>query len=59
MIVYMVVTTDEYELPVAIGDTMTELARVANMKVRTIQSGFHNRRKKYIKVDIGDLNDEY
>ena len=38
MIVYMKVTRDEYELPIAIADTVGELARMTGASKETIFS---------------------
>lgn len=35
---YMKVTNDKYELPVAIADSAAELARMVGVKAQTVQS---------------------
>lgn len=58
MCVYMKVTKDEFELPLAIADTPTELSRITGDKLGTINSALsrakHKKRKfsRYIKVEI-------
>lgn len=45
MKVYIMVTQDEFELPVAIADTVTELSKIAGVHARTIYSSI-----SYIKT---------
>lgn len=57
MILYMRVTEDEYELPLAVADTVGELARICNDKPNNISSCIcHAKRRKqrsrYQKVII-------
>ena len=60
MKVYMKVTNDKYELPVAIADTIGELAKITNTDDRTIRSAIchvkSGRRKSsmYKEIEIGD-----
>ena len=60
MTVWMVVTKDEYELPVAIADTAKELARICGVSNRTVISGALRsksgkvKKSRYIKVEIDD-----
>lgn len=59
MNVYMEVTKDIYELPVAIADTVKELARIRNVNPLTISSTMVHCRKrghrsKYVRVVIED-----
>lgn len=62
MTVYMEVTLDEYELPVAIADSVIELAKMRNTTANTIKStmshvknGTSNvKRSKYVKVHIDE-----
>ena len=59
MIVWMMVTTDKYSLPLAIADTYRELAQIVGVTPNTILSvrskyRRQNRPPKYIKVDIDD-----
>ena len=58
--VYMKVTDDEYELPVAVANSVEELARILNVKPDTI-SGCISRYNRglanhsaYRKVEIDD-----
>lgn len=59
MILYMEVTQDKYELPVAVAYTVAELARLRGVKESTIYS-YISREKagrfksKYKKVEVED-----
>lgn len=54
---YMAVTTDKYELPIAIGDTARELSKLVDVSENVIYSSISknlsgkNRKMKFIKVD--------
>lgn len=56
--VYMLITQDEYELPLAIADSPRELGKIIGVKSRTISTALvkskKNKKKKgkYIKVFI-------
>lgn len=59
-VIWMEVTQDEYELPVAVADTSRELAALVGVKQSTIleawsrfQHGMY-RRCKYQKVNLGE-----
>lgn len=59
MNVYMEITKDEYELPLAIGNTIEELARIVKMKPNNIACEIYRAKTKkskarFIRVDIGD-----
>ena len=64
MIVYMKVTRDKYELPVAIADTVGELAKMTGASKETIFSNISHQKRGSIrkgsfkKVDIGELEEE-
>lgn len=55
---YMAVTADKYELPVAIGETASELARTLGVSTNSILSSITKkqsgkcRKMKYVKVDV-------
>lgn len=59
MVVFMKVTRDKYELPIAIADSIQELARITGSNENTIRSELsHAKTKKrkrsiYQKVEIG------
>ena len=44
--VYMMVTQDKYELPLAVADTVAELARLTGQKRNTIASAMSHAKKK-------------
>lgn len=63
MCVYMKVTKDEFELPLAVADTPTELARITGDNLGTINSTLSRAKtgnnpkykykfRKYVKVEI-------
>lgn len=60
MTVWILVTRDEFELPVAIADTAKELARICGVSNRTVISGALRsksgkvKKSRYIKVEIDD-----
>ena len=59
LFVYMMVTKDEYELPIAIADTAKELSEIIHVSSNAIRSAISHKPKKciYVKVDIGDADD--
>ena len=64
MKVYMKVTRDRYELPIAIADSVVELARITGSNVVTIRSALchqrsgRNKNSVYQEIEIGELDDE-
>ena len=61
MTVYMEVTRDAYELPVAVADSMCALARQIGVDVTSISRSVkkpHKYRHKYIRVELPDEEDE-
>lgn len=60
MIIYMCVTEDKYELPIAVADTIPELARLTGATSGSIYSCLSKvkhgnaNRSRYIKVVIED-----
>lgn len=63
MIVYMKVTRDEYELPLAIADTAGELAEMTGATKNAIWSNITHQKKGRIKrgsfraVEIGEIEE--
>lgn len=58
-VIYMEVTKDEYELPVAVADSVTELARLVGIGKSGVSKGIsyaerYGARCKYIKVVLED-----
>lgn len=49
---YMYVTDDKYELPIAVADTMTELAHMLGKSVSCVHSSFSKGYRTYKKVVI-------
>lgn len=59
MIIYMQVTRDKYELPMAVADSIKELARMIGKEPNRISSSMSHARAKgykatYVKVEIED-----
>ena len=59
MFVYMQVTKDEYELPLAITDSIPKLAEMVGVKPKSIYDSMSRAktlgfRTQYKKVDIGE-----
>ena len=53
--IYMEITTDEYELPLAVADTIDELARIVHRKPSTLNYSInHSKHGRYIRVEIED-----
>ena len=56
-VVYMVVSKDKYELPLAVADSVAELARMIGLNRSTVASAMSHAKKKgfnshYVKVVI-------
>ena len=64
MTIWMEVTQDEYELPVAVADTSFELSRMRGLEKRTVLKDLWRwkngkvSRCKYRKVEIDDEPDQ-
>lgn len=55
MTLFMKVTHDEYELPVAVADSKKELARMVGRDVSGIYRAFKEGRKScYVEVEVDD-----
>lgn len=58
MTLYMKVTKDEYELPVAVAETKAELARMLGRTRESVQSAFFHAQKyknpTYVVVEVED-----
>ena len=52
MKVYMEVTRDKYELPVAVANNVEELARIVGVKKSTIKSDISHKRGRFIRVEV-------
>ena len=62
--VYMKITRDEYELPVAVADSAAELSRILGLSVNTVRNAIGNARRRigqsqYIRVDVGTEESEW
>lgn len=63
MVLYMQVTLDEYELPLAVADSSTELARMLGLRRDSVRSSMCHCKKKgwkcsYVKVEVEDDDDD-
>lgn len=60
MTLYMKVTRDEYELPVAVAETKAELARMLGIKCEHVRTAFSHAKKykhsTYVVVEVDDDN---
>lgn len=54
MILWLKVTKDEYQLPLAVADTAAELARMTGVKPDSLYSMRSHGVKEYIKVEVED-----
>ena len=58
MTLYMKVTRDKYELPVAVAETKAELARMLGRTRESVQSAFFHAKKyknpTYVVVEVDD-----
>ena len=59
LFVYMMVTKDEYELPLVVADTAKELSEIIHVSSNAIRSAISHKPKRciYVKVDIGEEDD--
>lgn len=61
--IYMAVTTDQYELPVAVADTTAELGRMIGKSRNTIESSLSRtrhgeyKRSRYVAVEVEEWSD--
>ena len=56
MTIFMRVTDDEYELPVAVADNQSELARMVGVDPSSVWHALHHGWKKssYVAVEVDD-----
>ncbi|SCW67946.1 hypothetical protein SAMN05660484_02478 [Eubacterium ruminantium] len=60
MTIWMYVTLDEYELPVAVADTAAELAKMIGCTANNIYSAYthykkgRHKRSRVVKVEVED-----
>lgn len=63
MILYMKVTKDKYELPIAVAGTIKELAIMLGINENSVNHQFYRQRKYgtncgYVKVEIDEEEEE-
>ena len=61
--VFMEITKDVLELPVAVADTAAELSRISGLASNTVRNLINDARQRggksrFIKVDVSEVNDE-
>lgn len=59
MTLYMKVTLDKYEYPVAVAESVVELAKMVNVSTNTISSAMSHakargNRCQYVRVEVED-----
>lgn len=56
--IYMQVITDQYELPVAVADSIVELSKITGSSydtiIKTIKRAGKKNRKKYVEVEVNE-----
>lgn len=58
MTLYLEITKDEFELPLAVADSINELARLTGKNPANICHCIHREgRSKYIRVEVEDDRD--
>ena len=63
MVIWMKVSDDEYELPEAIADTSTELARKYGLSKCSVMSAICNAKRRgtrciYVKVEVEAVDED-
>lgn len=58
MTLYMRVTSDKYELPIAVADSKRELAEMQGLTPSTVRSAYSLKTKTYIEVEVEDEVEE-
>lgn len=58
MKIYMLVTRDEYELPIAVADNPKDLAIMLGTTVNVVQSSISHHRAGWIRVETEEAEDE-
>lgn len=57
--VFMMVTSDKYQLPLAVADTPRELSRLVGVSAKLItEEACRKRKARFVKVYIGELENE-
>lgn len=57
MYLYIKVSRDKYELPLAVGASVKELAELTGCKRRTITSMISHKQRGYVKIDVEDYEE--
>lgn len=59
MILYMKVTRDKYELPIAVAETVTELARILGTTPGVVSSSISHKRRGWYKLEVENGEEIY
>lgn len=60
MFLWLMITTDKYELPLIVADSPKELAKLAGVSYQNIKTSIYLKNKgkieysKYVKVEVDD-----
>ena len=54
MTIFLKVTHDEYELPIAVADSKKELAEILGLTRQTVLSYYSRKQRGFIKVNVED-----
>ena len=63
MKLYLVVTKDEYQLPIAVAESIRELAQMTGSRTESLATVFSHLRKrpnqkyKYLEIEVDDYDD--
>lgn len=52
MTIYMQVSKDKYELPLAVAESPTELAKIVGTTKNNVSSSISKKRKGWVKVEV-------
>lgn len=54
MTLFLKVTLDEYELPIAVAESKRELAEILGLTRQTVLSYYSRKQRGFIKVNVED-----
>lgn len=56
---YMRTTTDELELPIAVANSVTELAKMLNVTPNNVSSSISKHHKGWYKIQEEEINENW
>lgn len=59
MTLYMKVTRDKYELPIAVAETINELAKMLGTTPESVSSSISHKRQGWHKLEVEDGEEIY